>query len=141
MTSVSTLKFPEEISIANVTEWKHKLVDFLNVPSPLILDGENLLRVDTSAIQLMAAFVLKAVAQDKAVQWQNPSPALLQTVQQLGLKETLLLPAFKFTPILVLTTESSPEMKQRGKGAGATGWLVKPFNPEKLLSTIKRVVR
>ncbi|MAY41232.1 MULTISPECIES: response regulator [unclassified Neptuniibacter] len=51
------------------------------------------------------------------------------------------LPAFKFTPILVLTTESSPEMKQRGKGAGATGWLVKPFNPEKLLSTIKRVVR
>lgn len=51
------------------------------------------------------------------------------------------LPAFKFTPILVLTTESSPEMKQRGKAAGATGWLVKPFNPEKLLSTIKRVVR
>lgn len=51
------------------------------------------------------------------------------------------LPAFKFTPILVLTTESSAEMKQRGKGAGATGWLVKPFNPEKLLSTIKRVVR
>ncbi|WP_286239184.1 response regulator [Neptuniibacter halophilus] len=51
------------------------------------------------------------------------------------------LPAFKFTPILVLTTESSPEMKQRGKTAGATGWLVKPFNPEKLLSTIKRVVR
>lgn len=91
MTSVSTLKFPEEISIANVTEWKHKLVDFLNAPSPLILDGENLLRVDTSAIQLMAAFVLKAVAQDKTVQWQNPSPALLQTVQQLGLKETLLI--------------------------------------------------
>lgn len=51
------------------------------------------------------------------------------------------LPAFKFTPVLVLTTESSPEMKQRGKTAGATGWLVKPFNPEKLLSTIKRVVR
>jgi len=51
------------------------------------------------------------------------------------------LPAFKFTPVLVLTTESSPEMKQRGKAAGATGWLVKPFNPEKLLSTIKRVVR
>ena len=51
------------------------------------------------------------------------------------------LPAFKFTPVLVLTTESSPEMKQRGKAAGATGWLVKPFNPEKLISTIKRVVR
>ncbi len=50
------------------------------------------------------------------------------------------LPSFKFTPILMLTTESSSEMKMKGKAAGATGWLVKPFNPEKLLSTIKRVV-
>jgi len=48
---------------------------------------------------------------------------------------------FKFTPILMLTTESSDSMKQKGKTAGATGWLVKPFNPEKLLSTIQRVVR
>ncbi|MCJ8321717.1 MAG: response regulator [Colwellia sp.] len=51
------------------------------------------------------------------------------------------LASFKFTPILMLTTESSGDMKQRGKAAGATGWLVKPFNPEKLLATIKRVVR
>ncbi len=51
------------------------------------------------------------------------------------------LPSFKFVPILMLTTESSGDMKQRGKAAGATGWLVKPFNPEKLLATIKRVVR
>ena len=48
---------------------------------------------------------------------------------------------FKFTPILMLTTESSTDMKMRGKSAGATGWLVKPFNPEKLLATIKRVVK
>ena len=51
------------------------------------------------------------------------------------------LPAFKFVPILMLTTESSGEMKLKGKTAGATGWLVKPFNPEKLIATIKRVVR
>lgn len=51
------------------------------------------------------------------------------------------LPSFKFTPILMLTTESSTDMKMRGKAAGATGWLVKPFNPDKLLATIKRVVR
>jgi two-component system chemotaxis response regulator CheY len=50
------------------------------------------------------------------------------------------LPSFKFTPILMLTTESSGDMKQRGKAAGATGWLVKPFNPDKLIATIKRVV-
>ncbi|WP_206485548.1 response regulator [Thalassotalea sp. G2M2-11] len=48
---------------------------------------------------------------------------------------------FKFTPILMLTTESSGDMKLKGKAAGATGWLVKPFNPEKLLATIKRVIR
>ncbi|MGB1238870.1 MAG: response regulator [Pseudomonadales bacterium] len=51
------------------------------------------------------------------------------------------LEAFQFTPILMLTTEGSSEMKLKGKSAGATGWLVKPFNPEKLLNTIKRVVR
>lgn len=51
------------------------------------------------------------------------------------------LPNFRFTPILMLTTESSTDMKMKGKSAGATGWLVKPFNPEKLLATIKRVIR
>lgn len=51
------------------------------------------------------------------------------------------LPAFKFTPILLLTTECSAEKKLEGKTAGATGWLVKPFDPEKLLATIKKVLR
>ena len=50
------------------------------------------------------------------------------------------LPNFKFTPILCLTTESSGDMKQKGKEAGATGWIVKPFSPEKLLSVINRVL-
>jgi two-component system chemotaxis response regulator CheY len=48
---------------------------------------------------------------------------------------------FKSTPILILTTESSDEMKQAGRAAGATGWLVKPFDPTKLLEVIKKVVR
>ncbi len=55
-------------------------------------------------------------------------------------KELRHLDSYRFTPILILTTESSAEMKQQGKAAGATGWLVKPFNPEKLLATIKRVL-
>ena len=41
---------------------------------------------------------------------------------------------------LVLTTESGQETKMRGKQAGATGWIVKPFSPEQLLSTIARVL-
>lgn len=47
---------------------------------------------------------------------------------------------FKFTPILVLTTESGPDMKAKGKGAGATGWIVKPFSPEKLLEVVGKVL-
>ncbi|AAF96988.1 response regulator [Vibrio cholerae] len=47
---------------------------------------------------------------------------------------------YKFTPILMLTTETSPEKKQEGKAVGATGWLVKPFNPETLLKTLQRVL-
>lgn len=50
------------------------------------------------------------------------------------------LPEFKFTPILLLTTESADNKKAEGKAAGATGWLVKPFNPDQLLATIKKVL-
>lgn len=50
------------------------------------------------------------------------------------------LPNYKFTPILILTTEAGGDKKMAGKAAGATGWLVKPFNPEQLLATIKRVL-
>jgi len=48
---------------------------------------------------------------------------------------------FKTTPILILTTESSDEMKQKGRAAGATGWLVKPFDPTKLIEVIGKVIR
>ena len=47
---------------------------------------------------------------------------------------------YKFKPILVLTTESSTEKKMMGKAAGATGWIVKPFDPEQLLNTLRRVL-
>jgi len=49
-------------------------------------------------------------------------------------------PQYKFIPILMLTTETSTDKKQQGKSAGATGWLVKPFNPDTLLKTLKRVI-
>ncbi|QEP42223.1 response regulator [Ectothiorhodospiraceae bacterium BW-2] len=50
------------------------------------------------------------------------------------------LPDYKFTPILMLTTESAGNKKAEGKQAGATGWIVKPFNPEQLLKTITKVL-
>ena len=56
------------------------------------------------------------------------------------IKELRSLPSYKFTPLLMLTTESSTDKKQQGKAAGATGWIVKPFNPEQLLNTVKKVL-
>ena len=50
------------------------------------------------------------------------------------------LPKYKFTPMLLLTTESGADKKAAGKAAGATGWLVKPFNPDQLLATIAKVL-
>lgn len=47
---------------------------------------------------------------------------------------------YKFTPVLMLTTESSGDKKNAGRQAGATGWIVKPFNPDQLLATIKKVI-
>lgn len=49
-------------------------------------------------------------------------------------------PEYKSVPILVLTTESSAEMKQAGRAAGATGWLVKPFAPKGLVDVVKKVI-
>lgn len=46
---------------------------------------------------------------------------------------------YKFTPILMLTTESDGTKKSEGKDAGATGWIVKPFNPEKLIQVVNKV--
>lgn len=50
-------------------------------------------------------------------------------------------PQFKTVPILMLTTESSDLMKQAGRAGGATGWLVKPFDPARLIEVIKKVVK
>jgi two-component system, chemotaxis family, chemotaxis protein CheY len=49
-------------------------------------------------------------------------------------------PAYRHTPILMLTTEASPARKREGKQAGATGWIVKPFDPQQLIVTMKRVL-
>jgi two-component system, chemotaxis family, chemotaxis protein CheY len=49
-------------------------------------------------------------------------------------------PAFKFTPIVMLTTESALSKKDAGRDAGATGWIVKPFKPEQLIAVVKRLL-
>jgi two-component system, chemotaxis family, chemotaxis protein CheY len=55
-------------------------------------------------------------------------------------RELRRLPQYRGVPLLVLTTEASAERKQEGRAAGATGWLVKPFDPERLLATVDKVL-
>ena len=120
--------------------------------------AKTILAVDDSAsIRQMVSFTLKSAGYDvvEAVDGmdglekaKSRSVNLVLTDQNMprmdGLGLTRKLrdhPQFKTTPILMLTTESSDLMKQAGRAAGATGWLVKPFDPAKLLDVIKKVIR
>ena len=50
------------------------------------------------------------------------------------------LPSYKFTPIIMLTTESQEASKREGQAAGAKAWVVKPFKPEQMLSAVQKLV-
>ncbi|NNM52984.1 MAG: response regulator [Pseudomonadales bacterium] len=56
------------------------------------------------------------------------------------IKKLRTLDNFRLVPMLMLTTESSADKKAEGKAAGATGWIVKPFSPDQLLQTVKKVL-
>jgi two-component system chemotaxis response regulator CheY len=118
----------------------------------------SILAVDDSAsMRKMVSFtligagykVVEAVdGQDAFEKAQNQTFDLVLTDQNmprmdgLGLTKKLREhPNFKNTPILILTTESSDQMKQAGRAAGATGWLVKPFDPNRLIEIIQKVIR
>ncbi len=49
-------------------------------------------------------------------------------------------PQYRFTPLLMLTTEADPAFKEKGKAAGATGWLVKPFDPQQLVALARKIL-
>jgi two-component system chemotaxis response regulator CheY len=119
--------------------------------------AKTILSVDDSAsIRQMVAFTLKGAGYDviEAADGQEGlEKAKTKTVDMVltdqnmprmdGLtliKSLRSMPGYRNTPILMLTTESGDAMKQQGKAAGATGWLVKPFDPAKLLEVTKKVL-
>ncbi|HEY3064476.1 MAG TPA: response regulator [Methylomirabilota bacterium] len=55
-------------------------------------------------------------------------------------REIRRLPAFRFTPVIILTTESGDDAKENGRAAGATGWIVKPFDPDRLRHVVAQVL-
>lgn len=56
------------------------------------------------------------------------------------LKASKLIPAYKFTPVIMLTTESAEEKKMQGQAGGAKAWMVKPFQPAQLLNAVSKLV-
>jgi len=119
--------------------------------------AKTILAVDDSAsIRQMVAFTLKGAGYDvvEAVDGQDgldkakaKTINLVLTDQNMPkmdgltlIKSLRALPQYKTVPILMLTTEAGDAMKAQGKAAGATGWLVKPFDPQKLLDVVKKVL-
>jgi two-component system chemotaxis response regulator CheY len=117
----------------------------------------TILAVDDSAsMRQMVSFTLKGAGYDVteakdgvealSIAKTNSFNLVLTDVNMPGMdgitltKELRSLPNYKFVPILTLTTESSDDKKKAGKAAGATGWIVKPFNPDQLLATVKKVL-
>jgi len=111
---------------------------------------------DSSSIRQMVSFTLKGAGYEviEAVDGQDGlDKAKTKTVDMVltdqnmprmdGLtliKSLRSMPSYRSVPILMLTTESGDTMKAQGKAAGATGWLVKPFDPAKLLEVTKKVI-
>jgi len=110
---------------------------------------------DSAAIREMLSYVLKSVghkvieAEDgmdglqKALSRQVDLVITDQSMPKMDgitlVKALRALPQYKKVPILLLTTESSDSMKDEGRTAGATGWLVKPFDPTKLIEVVDKV--
>lgn len=119
--------------------------------------AKTILAVDDSAsIRQMVSFTLKSAGYDvvEAVDGmdglekaKSRSVNLVLTDQNMPRMDGLTLiknlrgmPQYGSTPILMLTTESSDAMKAQGRSAGATGWLVKPFDPQKLIEVVRKVI-
>ena len=112
---------------------------------------------DSTSIRQMVAFTLKQAGfdviegmhgEDALTNVNGKSVDLVITDLNMPVMDGMTLirnlrekPQFKFTPILMLTTESQETRKQEGKAAGATGWIVKPLEPDKLLQVVAKVVR
>ena len=111
---------------------------------------------DSGSMREMIAFVLKGAGYDvvDACDGQDALSKLtgkkinliisdvnMPKLDGIGLvKAVKQLPNYKFTPIVMLTTESQQTKKQEGQAAGAKGWIVKPFNPEQLLAAVEKLV-
>ncbi len=119
--------------------------------------AKTILAVDDSgSLRQMVTFSIKAAGyeviytvdgQDVLKKKKKKTVDLVLTDQNMPIMDGLTmitnlrsLASYQKVPILMLTTESSDEMKAKGKAAGANGWLVKPFDPKRLIEVVQKVI-
>ncbi|MEW6662894.1 MAG: response regulator [Bacillota bacterium] len=119
------------------------------MPSILVVDDSNTVRLTLQAVLTQAGYTVEEARDgEEAIQKIKALPKFNAVITDLNMprmdgisliKEVRGLPAYRFTPILMLTTEGAVAKKEEGKKAGATGWIVKPFTPDQLLAVLKKV--
>jgi len=116
----------------------------------LAVDDSTTMRAMVGATLQSAGYeVLSAVDGQDALNMARSGPAVDLVITDVNMpnmdgitlvRELRQLPQYRGIPLLVLTTEAGVDCKMAGKQAGATGWIVKPFNPQSLLATVAKVL-
>ncbi len=117
-------------------------------PVMLVDDSPTMLASMASVLSQAGQPVEKAISAEDALAKLKAMPPLRAMITDYHMpgmngaalvREMRKLPAYRFLPILVLTTESEQSKREEARGAGATGWLVKPVPPDKLLEVLRQV--
>lgn len=85
------IKFPSELTIAQVDEYRSEIQPVIDENTIITIDDSNLARIDTIGVQFILAVVTYILAQGKELKWQSTSSVFHESIQQLGIKETILM--------------------------------------------------
>lgn len=116
----------------------------------IIDDSESIREVITLGLSNAGYNVIAGINGKDGLRLLNENPAVKMIITDLNmpemdgltfLKEVRRNEVFRFVPIIILTTESQEAKRQEAKLAGATGWIIKPFANDKLLTVVKKVIR
>lgn len=116
----------------------------------IIDDSESIREVVASGLESAGYQVIKGIHGEDGLKCLREHQAVDLVITDLNmpvmdgigfLKEVRQLPEYRYLPVLILTTESQETKKQEARQAGATGWIIKPFSNEKLVTVVKKVIR
>ena len=120
----------------------------MSAPIMTVDDSASIRQMVSLTLQDAGSAVIEACdGKDALAKLSGPVSMILTDLNMPGMNGIELIravramPQYKFTPIVMLTTESQASAKEQGKSAGATGWIVKPFKPDQLLAVARKLLR